>query len=82
MRNLLTDKTVSLEEFEHPGDIIKKAGDKPIAILNGGRVEGYFVPAVAVNKISFEPADPDEVDKAIKESIARNKAILDYLKDR
>ena len=82
MKNLLTDKTVSLSELKDPEKMIKKAGDKPVAILSGHKLEGYFVPASAVHKINFEPAEPGEVEAAIAEVITKNKAILDYLKDK
>ena len=82
MENLLTNKTASLTEFRDPKNVIRKAGGKPVAILNRNKLEGYFVPASAVNKINFELADPYEVDSAIKKSISKNQPILDYLKDK
>ena len=82
MKNLLTDKTVSLSELKDPKKMIKKAGDKPVAILNRNKLEGYFVPASAVHKISFELADPDEIDAAIAKSISKNRPILDHLKGK
>lgn len=82
MENLLTNKTASLTEFRDPKNVIRKAGGKPVAILNRNKLEGYFVPVSAVNRINFELADPDEVDRAISESVARNQPILDYLKDK
>lgn len=82
MEDLLTNKTASLTEFRDPGNVIKKACGKPVAILNRNRLVGYFVPADAVHKMSFELADSDEVDRAIAESITRNQPILDYLKDK
>ena len=82
MEELLTNKTASLTEFRDPKNVIRKAGGKPVAILNRNKLEGYFVPATAVHKINFELADPDEVDVAIAKSIAKNKSILDYLKDK
>lgn len=82
METLLTNKTASLTELRDPRNVIKKAGGKPVAILNRNRLVGYFVPAAAVNKVSFELADPDEVDVAIAKSIAKNQPILDYLKDK
>lgn len=82
MEDLLTNKTASLTELRDPGNVIKKAGGKPVAILNRNRLVGYFVPASAVNKVSFELADPDEVDVAIAKSIAKNQPTLDYLKDK
>ncbi len=82
MKNLLTAETVSLSELKDPKKMIKKAGHKPVAILNGDKLEGYFVPASAVHKTDFKLADADEVDPAIEKSIAKNKSILDYLKDK
>lgn len=82
MEDLLTNKTASLTEFRDPKNVIKKAGGKPVAILNRNKLEGYFVPASAVNKINFELADSDEVDTAIAKSISKNQPILDYLKDK
>ena len=82
MEDLLTNKTASLTELRDPKNVIKKAGGKPVAILNRNKLEGYFVPASAVNKINFELADTDEVDAAIAKSISKNQPILDYLKDK
>ncbi len=83
MKNLLTDKTVLLSELKDPEKMIKKVGDKPVAILSDdNKLEGYFVPASAVHKINFKLADPDEVEATIAETITKNRAILDYLKDK
>ncbi len=82
MENLLTNKTASLTELRDPKSVIKKAGGKPVAILNRNKLEGYFVPASAVRKISFELADPDEVDAAIAKRKDKIQPILDYLKDK
>jgi len=82
-KTLLTDKIVLLSELKDPEEMIKKVGDRPAAILgDDNKLEGYFVPASAVHKINFKPADPDEVDAAIAEVITKNRAILDYLKDK
>lgn len=82
MEDLLTNKTASLTELRDPKNVIREAGGKPVAILNRNKLVGYFVPASAVNKVSFELADPEEVDVAIAKSIAKNQPILDYLKDK
>ena len=82
MENLLTNKIASLTELRDPKKVIDKAGDKPVAIVNRNKLEGYFVPASAVNKIDFKPADHDEVMKVAKEVIHKNKKVLDYLKDK
>ena len=82
MEDLLTNKTASLTEFRDPKSVIKEAGGKPVAILNRNKLEGYFVPASAVHKISFESAEPGEVEAAMAELKVKFKPIFDYLKDK
>ena len=60
MQNLLTNKTASLTELRNPKKVIRQAGGKPVAILNRDHLEGYFVPASSVEKLSFEAAEPGE----------------------
>lgn len=82
MQNLLTHRTVSLTELRDPRKVISEAGGEPVAILNRNKVEGYFVPASAVEKLTFEPASEAEVAAVL----AKRKGILDptvaYLKDK
>ncbi len=82
MQNLLTNKTASLTEMRNPKKVIKLAGGKPVAIMNRDRLEGYFVPASAVEIVSFQTAEPGEA--ATKLNIRRKQlaATLDYLKDK
>jgi len=82
MENLLTNKTASLTELRDPKKVIEKAGDKPVAILNRNQLEGYFVPASAVDKIDFSPTGPGEVKKALKRRKSKLQPTLDYLKDK
>jgi antitoxin StbD len=82
MENLLTNKTASLTELRDPKKVIEKAGDKPVAILNRNQLEGYFVPAAAVAKISFTAADPKDVARLLRKRRSRIKPTLDYLKDK
>ena len=82
MENLLTNKIASLTELRDPKKVIDKAGDKPVAIVNRNKLEGYFVPVSAVNKIDFEPAGNDEVIKAFTERKKAIEPVLDYLKDK
>lgn len=82
MENLLTNKTASLTELRDPKKVIEKAGDKPVAILNRNQLEGYFVPAAAVGKISFTAADPKDVSSLLRKRRSKIKPILDYLKDK
>ena len=82
MEHLLTNKTASLTELRDPKQVIEKAGDKPVAILNRNQLAGYFVPASAVGKISFEAANHDDVMAVLKRRKATLQPTLDYLKDK
>ena len=82
MQNLLTNKTASLTELRNPKKVIKQAGGKPVAILNRDHLEGYFVPASAVEKISYEATEPDEAVKAFNKRKVKLEDTLEYLKDK
>ncbi len=82
MQNLLTNKTASLTELRNPKKVIKQAGGKPVAILNRDHLEGYFVPASAVEKLSFETAEPGEAVAELKNRKKKLAATLEYLKDK
>ena len=82
MEHLLTNKTASLTELRDPKKVIEAAGDKPVAILNRNQLEGYFVPASAVGKISFELARSSDVAKILDKRKASLQSTLDYLKDK
>ena len=82
MQNLLTNKTASLTELRNPKKVIKQAGGKPVAILNRDHLEGYFVPASIVEKLSFEATVPGEAAAVLKERKKELAATLEYLKDK
>lgn len=82
MENLLTNKTASLTELRDPKKVIEQAGDKPVAILNRSQLEGYFVPASAVEKISFQAAETADVSKLLKKRRGKLNPTLEYLKDK
>ena len=82
MQNLLTNKTASITEFRDPGKIIEKAGGKPVAVLNRNNVVGYFVPASAVEKISFESTNTGEVAAALNKRKPLISPVLKYLEDK
>lgn len=82
MENLLTNKTASLTELRDPKKVIEKAGGKPVAILNRNQLEGYFVPAAAVGKVEFEPAEHEEIITLLNQRKTKLQSTLDYLKDK
>jgi antitoxin StbD len=82
LETLLTNKTASLTELRDPKKVIQQAGGKPVAILNRNQLEGYFVPASAVGKIEYAPAEEGEVMSAMKRRKVKLQPTLDYLKDK
>ena len=82
VENLLTNKTASLTELRDPKKVIEQAGDKPVAILNRSQLEGYFVPASAVGKISFQEADTADLSQLLKKRRGKLNPTLEYLKDK
>ena len=82
MQHLLTNRTASLTELRDPAKILAQAGSAPVAILNRNKVEGYFVPASAVDKITFVAATPEEVAQTLKSRMPALAATLEYLKDK
>lgn len=82
MEHLLTNKTASLTELRDPKKVIENAGGKPVAILNRNQLEGYFVPASAVEKVNYEVASHEDVMSALGKRKAILQPTLDYLKDK
>ncbi len=82
MQNLLTNKTASLTELRNPKKVIKQAGGKPVAILNRDHLEGYFVPASAVEILNFESTETGEAARKFENRKHHLNATLDYLKDK
>ncbi len=82
MENLLTNKTASLTELRDPKKVIDQAGGKPVAIFNRNKLEGYFVPTAAVNKLSFQAAEEGEATATFKHRANQLKSTLEYLKDK
>jgi antitoxin StbD len=82
MENLLTNKTASLTELRDPKKVIEGSGGKPVAILNRNQLAGYFVPAAAVEKLSFEEANTSEVVDLLESRMKSVNSVIDYLKDK
>ena len=82
MQNILAQKLVGVTELREPNKVIEKAGNEPVAIMKRNEVVGYFVPASAVENVSFRYATDEEFaaitevhDEITAEGIA-------YLKDK
>ena len=82
MENLLTPLTASLTELREPNQVIAKAGNQPVAILNRNEAIGYFVPKSAVADIEIKLASNDQVKAFLKNKLPKIEHVLDYLKDK
>ena len=82
MGDKLTEKTVSPKEVGDSEKVTKEAGDESPATLDSAEPGDSSSTTSIVGELHFEFADSDEVDAAIAKSVARNKLILDYLKDK
>ena len=82
MQSLKAHKTASLTELRDPAKVIDQAGSSPVAVMNRNKCVGYFVPVEAVDKLSFEPADMDDVKAAMAKRKPVTQPVLDYLKDK
>ena len=82
MQNLLTNKTASLTELQNKKKIIEQARGKPVAILNRDHLEGYFVPASAVEILKFESIEPGEAATKFNSRKQQLASTLEYLKDK
>lgn len=82
MQDILAKKVVGLTDLREPRKMIEEANGEPVAIMNRNEVEGYFVPASAVNRPAVDSISHEramEIFHARKEKIEPG---LDYLKDK
>ena len=82
MEHLLPHKTVSLTELRDPAKVLEEAGSSPVAVLNRNKVVGYFVPVAAVDELSFEPAQQEDIMRALAETQKEMQPVLNYLRDK
>lgn len=66
MRAILANYSVSITELKKsPSDIINKAGDEAVAILNHNTPSAYLVPSVAYEKL-INMLDEYMLEKEVK----------------
>jgi antitoxin StbD len=81
IQNIKAVKTASLTDLRDPMKVIEAAGDEPVAIMNRNKVIGYFVPEKRT-AITAQYATPEQVQELLPKMLEKNKAVLDYLKDK
>jgi antitoxin StbD len=82
MQDILAKKAIGLTDLREPRKVIEEANGEPVAIMNRNEVEGYFVPASAVNRLGVETI-PHEKAMALFRSRKKQLAPgMEYLKDK
>ena len=82
MQDVLPKKVVGLTDLREPRKVIEQANGEPVAIMNRNEVEGYLVPASAVNRPAVDVVPHEKVRDAFEARKASIKPGLDYLKDK
>ncbi|MFA5537688.1 MAG: hypothetical protein WCZ72_04960 [Gemmobacter sp.] len=82
MTRLLTRHIASMTEMREPHKVLERSGGKPVAVLRNSALVGYFVPAEAVEAISYRYATREEVMESLRRTRERAQPVLDYLRDK
>lgn len=82
MDKLLTSHIATMTEMREPHKVLEQSGGEPVAVLKNSALIGYFVPAEAVEKVSYRAATREEVLKHLERTREKVQPILDYLKDK
>lgn len=82
MQDILAKKVVGLTDLREPRKVIEEANGEPVAIMNRNEVEGYFVPASAVNRLAVEAISHERAMEIFEARKGKIEPGLDYLKDK
>ncbi len=76
MDTIYADQTISMSEFKkNPAQVLRTAGDKPVAVLSHNRPAFYMVTPKLFQLLVEELADHDLVEIARERLTRRHKAI-------
>lgn len=82
MDTIYADQTISMSEFKkNPAQVLRTAGDKPVAVLNHNRPAFYMVTPKLFELLVEELADHDLVEIA-QERLTRRHTAIDVEVDR
>lgn len=77
MDAIYADQTISMSEFKkNPAQVLRAAGDKPVAVLSHNRPAFYMVTPKLFQLLVDELADHDLVEIA-RERLARRHTAID-----
>lgn len=76
MDTIYADKAISMSEFKkNPAQVLRTAGEKPVAVLNHNRPAFYMVTPKLFEALVEELADRDLVDLARQRLASKATAI-------
>ncbi|WP_151446467.1 type II toxin-antitoxin system Phd/YefM family antitoxin [Lacisediminimonas profundi] len=76
MEAIYSDKTVSITEFKkNPAAVLRKAKDKPVAVLSHNKTSFYMVQPAIFEAMMEELADRELTQKVLARLKERSKAI-------
>ena len=73
---------VSIAELSDPYKLIQQFGKNPVAISNGQKVIGYFVPRSAISDIHITQATDKQLEDFMDNKLPYLSETLNYLKER
>ena len=83
MQNILADYTVSMSEFKkNPAQVVRDAGENPVAVLNYNRPSFYMISPILFETLLDELADRELVSlvkRRLKEKASAIDVDLDDL---
>ena len=83
MQNILADYTVSMSEFKkNPAQVVRDAGENPVAVLNHNRPSFYMISPILFETLLDELADRELVSlvkRRLKEKASAIDVDLDDL---
>jgi len=82
VQDILAKKVVGLTDLREPRKVIEEANGEPVAIMNRNEVEGYFVPASAVNRPEVDSISHERAMQIFKDRREKIEPGLDYLNDK
>lgn len=82
MQNILADYTVSMSEFKkNPAQVVRDAGENPVAVLNHNRPSFYMISPNLFETLLDELADRDLTSLVKRRLREKAKAMDVELKD-
>ena len=82
MQNILAEYTVSMSEFKkNPAQVVRDAGENPVAVLNHNRPSFYMISPILFETLLDELADRDLTSLGKRRLREKAKAMDVELKD-